>query len=124
VLEVCLEASQCPFSGLVTGIGIRKISSDEAMSCTRIGEDFGISSFAFHNRCDQTGILWTRTRNLIGKAMVDLGMCQLSRSPDAVQDRRKQRHENLRFGTKPQRQMADQRETEQPDGRGSSCGES
>jgi hypothetical protein len=121
---MCLEAIQRPFSGLVTGIGIRTISSDEAMSCTRIGEDFGISSFAFQNRCDQTGTLWTRARNLIGKAMVDLGMCQASRSPDAVQHRRKKRHKHLHFGTKPQRQMAAQRETEQPDGRGSSCGES
>lgn len=121
---MCLEASQCPFSGLVTGIGIRTISSDEAMSCTRIGEDFGISSFAFQNRCDQTGILWTRARNLIGQAMVGLGMCQASRRPDGDQHRRKKRHENLRFGTKPQRQMAAQRETKQPDGRWSSCGES
>ena len=120
MLEVCLEASQCPFSRLITGISIRTISSDEAMSCTRIGEDFGISPFAFQNGSDQTGILWTRARNLIGKAMVDLGMRQTSRSPNAVQHRRKKRHENLRFGTKPQLQMAAQRETEQPDGRGRS----
>jgi hypothetical protein len=73
------------------------------MSCTRVGEDFGISSFAFQNRCDQTVILWTRARNLIGKPMIDRGMRLISHGTDAVQHRRKKRHENLRFGTKPHR---------------------